>query len=347
MNSPQQLGFGIVGTGMIAGVIANAIARSQGTRLAAVSSRRRENAQTFVADRPGAVAVQGVADLLARPDVGAVYIATPTVAKEEITLAAIAAGKHVLVDKPFLSRASVQRMTDAAAAKGVLFMDATHFVHHPRTAQVQTAGADQSGAPRSLHTAFYFPFSDRANIRFDQTQEPMTALGDMAWYSMRAVVEYLRPAGAITQVRAVPERDPATNAIVRTSGLIAFTSGEVSTFDIGYTADTILMDLQLLGTRGVIAMDDFVLDWATSWAFGIPGNPTGYTHRAGMASRKDITFIPTAAPAAQEVLMMDRFAELAASGDTAARAAYATATLKTQEYLDALWTAAAAAGTAA
>ena len=34
--------------------------------------------------------------------------------------------------------------------------------------------------------------ADRDNIRFDPTQEPMTALGDMAWYSMRAVVEYLR-----------------------------------------------------------------------------------------------------------------------------------------------------------
>lgn len=36
---------------------------------------------------------------------------------------------------------------------------------------------------------FYFPFSDRENIRFDPTDEPMGAVGDMAWYSMRAVVE--------------------------------------------------------------------------------------------------------------------------------------------------------------
>ena len=77
--------------------------------------------------------------LLARPDVDAVYIATPTVAKEEIALAAIAAGKHVLVDKPFVNHASVLRMTQAAAAKGVVFMDATHFVHHPRTAAIRAA----------------------------------------------------------------------------------------------------------------------------------------------------------------------------------------------------------------
>src|SRR2546421_719954 len=161
-------------------------------------------------------------------------------------------------------------MVKAATAKGVAFMDATHFVHHPRTAAIRAATAEKIGSPRSLHTAFYFPFSDRNNIRFDVKQEPMTALGDMAWYAMRAVVEYLRPQGRIMKAVTIPERDPGTTAIVRASGLIAFDGGEVSTFDIGYTAGTILMDLQLLGTTGVIGMDDFVLDWASSFAFTNP-----------------------------------------------------------------------------
>jgi hypothetical protein len=92
----------------------------------------------------------------------------------------------------------------------------------------------------------------------------MTALGDMAWYSMRAVVEYLRPKGRITKVVVAPERDTTTSAIVRASGLIAFEDGRVSTFDVGYTAGTIIMDLELLGTSGVIGIDDFVLDWEGS-----------------------------------------------------------------------------------
>jgi predicted dehydrogenase len=339
MKTPK-LGFGIVGPGMIAGVVADAIAKAENAQLVAVSSRRLENAQSFVAGRPGAVAVQGTEALLSREDVGAVYIATPTVAKEEIALAAIAAGKHVLVDKPFIDRASVLRMTEAAVAKGVVFMDATHFVHHPRTAAIQAASAEKIGAPRSLHTVFYFPFSDRNNIRFDRNQEPMTALGDMAWYSMRAVVEYLRPAGRIAKVVTAPERDPDSDAIVRASGLIAFESGEVSTFDIGYTADTILMDLQLLGTKGVIEMDDFVLDWTGSFPFKNPDIECGYFHRTGMATREEVSFLPTPANTAQEVAMIEDFAELAASASVADRAGYAAASLKTQEYLDALWAAA-------
>jgi predicted dehydrogenase len=335
----NQLGFGIVGTGMIANVIADAIAKSTHAKLTAVSSRRGETAQAFVAKRQGVAAVQGVDDLLSRSDVDAVYVATPTVAKEAIALAAIAAGKHVLVDKPFIDHASVLRMTQAAAAKGVVFMDATHFVHHPRNGAIKAASAENIGSPRSLHTAFYFPFSDRNNIRFDRKQEPMTALGDMAWYSMRAVVEYLRPAGRVTAAVTAPERDPKTNAVVRAAGLIAFESGEVSTFDIGYTADTIVMDLQLLGTTGVIGMDDFVLDWAGSFAFKNPDIKAGYFHRTGMATRKDVTFVPTLANTAQEVAMIENFAELADSGNAAQRAVYADASLKTQEYLDAIWAA--------
>jgi predicted dehydrogenase len=336
----SQLGFGIVGTGLIAGVIADAIAKSTNAKLIAVSSRRIENALSFTAKRQGVAAVQGIDDVLTRSGIDAVYIAIPTAAKEQIALAAIAAGKHVLIEKPFTGHASVLRMTKAAAAKDVAFMDATQFVHHPRTAIVRAASKEKIGSPRSLHTGFYYPFSDRTNIRFDVKQEPMGALGDLAWYSMRAVVEYLRPEGRITTVVTVPERDPETSTVVRASGLIAFDGGEVSTFDIGYTASTAIMDLHLLGTSGVIGMDDFVLDWTDSFAFKNPDIKTGYFHRTGMATRKDATFFPTPANTSQEVAMIETFTELAASGNATRRARYAESSLKTQEYLDAIWMAA-------
>jgi predicted dehydrogenase len=333
----SELEFGIVGPGAIAAVVADAIAKSKNAKLTAVSSRRLENAKNFIAEREGAVAVEGWEALLKRADVGAVYVATPTVAKEEIALAAIAAGKYVLVDKPFANTASVLRMTKAAEAKGVVFMDATHFVHHPRTAAIRAASAEKIGSPKSLHTIFYFPITDRNNIRFDKKQEPMTALGDMAWYSMRAVVEYLRPQGRVTKALTVPELDQKTGAIIRASGLIAFDSGEISTFDIGYTAGTVVMDLELLGTSGFITMDDFVLDWPGSFAFRKPNVPIGYTHRTGMDTRKDAKFISTPANVAQEVSMIEDFAELAASGNAQKRAEYVNASLKTQEYLDAIF----------
>jgi predicted dehydrogenase len=335
-----QLGFGIVGTGMIAGVIADAIVKSTNGKLIAVSGRQPDSAKIFVATRQGVAAVQGLDALLTRKDVNAVYIGTPTAPKEEVALAAIAAGKHVLIEKPFVSYASLLRMTKAAAAKGVTFMDATHFVHHPRTAAIRAGSAEKIGSPRSLHTIFYFPFSDRTNIRYNVKLEPMGALGDMAWYSMRAVVEYLRPKGRITKIVNVAERDSETTTVVRCEGLIAFDSGEVSTFDIGYTAGTAIMDLQLVGTTGTIAMDDFVLDWTDSFAFKNPDIKTGYSYRSGMATRKDVTFVATPSLTSGEVAMMETFAGVVASGDCARRAELVQSALKTQEYLDAIWIAA-------
>jgi predicted dehydrogenase len=335
-----QLGFGIVGTGMIAGVIADAIVKSKNAKLIAVSGRQLGNAQNFVATRQGVAAVRGLDALLTRADVDAVYIGTPTAPKEEIALEAIAVGKHVLIEKPFVSQASVLRMTKAAAAKGVAFMDATHFVHHPRTAAIREASAERIGSPKSLHTTFYFPFSDRTNIRYNVKLEPMGALGDMAWYSMRAVVEYLCPKGRITKTVNVAERDSETGTVVRSEGLIAFDGGEVSTFDIGYTAGTAIMDLQLLGTTGIIAMDDFVLDWTDSFAFKNPDIQTGYSFRTGMVTRKDVTFVPTPSHTSGEVAMIETFAGVVASGNAARRAALAQYALKTQEYLDTVWIAA-------
>ncbi len=337
--SANPFHFGIVGTGMIAGVVAHALAHSTTAQLRAVSSRQLANAQRFVAERPGVKAVEGLEALLSRADIDAVYFAIPSVAKEAGALAAIAAGKHVLVEKPFVSHASAQRMAEAAAAKGVLFMDATHFVHHPRTAAIQAALPARIGPPRTLHTTFYFPFPDGPNIRFDPRQEPLTALGDLGWYSMRAIVEYLRPAGQVSQAVAIASRDPRAGAIMQASGLIAFESGEASTFDVGFTASTVRMDLQLTGTTGVIEMDDFVLDWENSWPFKNPGDQCGYFHRTGMASRHEVTFIATPAPAPAEVSMVENFAALA-RGAEPDRLAFAAATLKTQEYLDAVWQAA-------
>ena len=144
--------------------------------------------------------------MLARADVAAVYIATPTAANEEIALAAIAAGKHVLIDKPFLNHASLLRMTNAAAAKNVAFMDATHFVHHPRTTAIRKASAEKIGAPRSLHTAFSFHFQYGTTTRSELTLIPMEPTGYIRWSSFASLVAALCPYGLSGEASTVRNR---------------------------------------------------------------------------------------------------------------------------------------------
>lgn len=333
----EDIKFGVIGTGMIAGVVSNAIENAENASLLAVSSRSLSKAVSFVSDRKTAIAVEGVDNLLKIPELDVVYVATPTVAKEAIVFAAIAAGKHVLVEKPLPDNAIVKRMIDAAKTAGVVFMDATHFVHHPRNQAIRDAIPDRIGQTKSLHTAFYFPIDDKDNIRYDQTLEPMGALGDMGWYSMRAVVEYLQPKGNLNKAATVAERDEQTGEVKRMSGVIGFESGESATFDIGYTAGTGIMDLNLLGTHGMISMDDFVLDWNNSFVFQESEVKAGFVHRTEMASRKDFAFVETPAEKAADVIMIDRFIELVKHQDIAALNDYADKALKTQQLLDAIW----------
>jgi predicted dehydrogenase len=331
-----KVNIGIIGTGFIATILAPEIQSSKNARLAAVSSRTRAKAQAFVANYPGAVAVEGADQLIARDDVEAVYVATPTSAKEEVASRALAAGKHVLIEKPLHSAESFKRLSALAREKGLVLMDATHFVHHPRTSAMRARLADFIGSPRSLHTMFYFPFSDRENIRFDPTDEPMGAVGDMAWYSMRAVVEYLAP-DVLKDIKVFAERDQQSNAVIRGTGVLKFDAGKTATFDVGYTAGAAVMDLTVAGTSGILTQDDFVLDWKSGFGFDNPDIPTGFVHCSGMATREDFAFIETPSERSQHGLMIENFADLIRNGNAAEREKWLETTAKTQGILDAIW----------
>src|SRR5260370_42030535 len=88
----SQLRFGIVGTGMIAGFIADAIDKSTNAKLIAVSGRQIDTAQSFVAKRQGVAAVQSLDGLLARAGVDPAYIGIPTAPQEENSPPALGGG---------------------------------------------------------------------------------------------------------------------------------------------------------------------------------------------------------------------------------------------------------------
>lgn len=121
MTHASPIGFGIIGTGMIAGYHAQAIAGTTGARLVGCWGRQEARARAL-ADRHGApCATTDLAALLARPDLHAVCITTPSGAHLEPALAAIRAGKHVVVEKPLeISVARADALLHAAAAAGVV-----------------------------------------------------------------------------------------------------------------------------------------------------------------------------------------------------------------------------------
>jgi predicted dehydrogenase len=111
--------WGIVGTGAVARLFAGALARVPGARLAAVASRAPERAAGF-----GAGVAADAGALAASPEVDVVYVATPHHRHEADALAAIAARKPVLCEKPLApDAAAAARIAEAARAAGVFAME--------------------------------------------------------------------------------------------------------------------------------------------------------------------------------------------------------------------------------
>lgn len=97
----REIGFAIVGCGMIARFHARALAEISGARIAALVSRRTESAERLKAElQLASPCFASFDDALRQPGVDAVIICTPSGAHLEPAVAAASAGKHVVVEKP-------------------------------------------------------------------------------------------------------------------------------------------------------------------------------------------------------------------------------------------------------
>jgi len=131
-----------------------AIAASPGARLVAVASER---AAAAVAERFGAArAYDAYAALLDDPEVEAVYVPLPNSLHREWTERAVAAGKHVLCEKPLApSVADAAAMAASAEAAGVVLLEAYMTPFHPRTAAAAAlVGSGRLGELRFARAIF-------------------------------------------------------------------------------------------------------------------------------------------------------------------------------------------------
>ena len=322
-----HLRWGFVGTGLIANSMANVLKAVDFGTLVAVSSRRMETANTF-ADRYGVEhRFDSWAEMCASDVVDAIYVATPTSVREEICIEAAANGKHVLGEKPFASAESVRRIAATCRKNGVGFMDGTHFVHHPRTADIKSRTGELVGWPWSLDSAFQFNQPDRNNIRYNRELEPMGAIGDAGWYNMRAAVEYLSPGIEAESVSAYLRRDKQTGAAISGSGTILFNDGSTTTWNCGFDSGAVIQDIRLTGGKGVITLDNFLSQDRDGSA--------SYTHKSGGWGRGKAETIRVESELPGAALMFADFAYMVS--DEAWRDRSIAATENTQRWLDAIW----------
>ena len=194
--------WGIIGPGRIAALVAEDLALVDGGHLHAVASRSRERAETFAARHGARVAHGSYGDLIADPDVDAVYVATPHRQHHAIAMAAIAAGKHVLVEKAFTcTLAGAREVVTAARGAGVFCMEAMWTRFQPAIVRARELVADGAiGEVRAVRADLGLrqPF-DPSDRLWDPVQGG-GALLDLGVYTVSFVQSVLREPPIATEV---------------------------------------------------------------------------------------------------------------------------------------------------
>jgi predicted dehydrogenase len=149
----------MVGTGLMLDLIGRDLMTTENVDLRVLVSRTAERAATKAAAFGIPEHSADYEAVLARPDIDVVYIATPHTSHFEQAMAALDAGKHVLVEKPMTTDAAHTRELCAAArARGLFAMEAMWTAFNPAIVELRRRLADGViGDVHLLHANFCFP----------------------------------------------------------------------------------------------------------------------------------------------------------------------------------------------
>ena len=159
--------LGLLSTANINRAILAGAAKTGRVDVVAVASRDAGRADAYAAEHGIATAHGSYEALLADPDVDAVYISLPNGMHHEWTMHALAAGKHVLCEKPYTRHPhEAEEAFDAADAAGLVLAEAFMYRHHPQTATVARLVADGAiGRLCAVKATFTFPLRDLSDVR--------------------------------------------------------------------------------------------------------------------------------------------------------------------------------------
>jgi predicted dehydrogenase len=201
--------------GIAVSAVLPAIAKSNNGSVVAIASRDPHRARKVGRDYSGAQVADSYDALLADPRVDAVYIPLVNSVHKEWTLRALAAGKHVLCEKPLAMNAvEAEEMAVAAASTGKHLMEAFMYRFHPRTRRFVEALRD----PMYVHASFGFTLAGKTNYRF-QAALGGGALLDVGCYVVGVSRWVLgEPSNVLARSRMIGGVDLTTSALLEFGG---------------------------------------------------------------------------------------------------------------------------------
>jgi predicted dehydrogenase len=194
------VGIAVVGAGYWGpNLIRNAL-HCPATRLAGVCDLDLDRARSVVGDQIAVEPTNDIEKLLVDPDVEAVAIATPAATHLPLAMAAIEAGKHVLIEKPLASSyAEGLALTRAAEKQGVLLMCDHTYCYTPAVQRIREL----------VHTGVLgeIQFVDSIRINLGLVQRDVNVLWDLAPHDL-SILDFVLPDGCTPLAVAAHGADP-------------------------------------------------------------------------------------------------------------------------------------------
>jgi predicted dehydrogenase len=201
-NDPElrPVAIAIVGAGYWGRNLVRNALQSPATRLTAVCDADISRATGLAGSFNGVEAVDDVARVLDDPSVEAVVVATPPATHLEVAMAAIEAGKHVLVEKPLASSyAEGRALVVAAEKRGVVLMCDHTYCYTPAVQRIREL----------LHSGVLgeLQFVDSVRINLGLVQRDVNVLWDLAPHDL-SILDFILPDGCMPLAVAAQGADP-------------------------------------------------------------------------------------------------------------------------------------------
>jgi predicted dehydrogenase len=252
-----ELRIGVLGAARIApNALVRPARRVPGAVVAAVAARDPRRAEAF-AHKHGIGRVHSSYDeLLADPTIDAVYNPLPNALHAEWTVKALNAGKHVLCEKPFTSNeAEAREVAAAAAASGLVVMEAFHYRYHALAEKMREIAHDgRLGKTTKVQTWMCFPLPRFADIRYSYELGGGTTMDCCyAVHALRLVGPGEPAVVAANAKLRSPEVDRAMEVTYRFGG--GATGQSIASM---WSGRLFRFALRVTGTRGRMSVRNFI-----------------------------------------------------------------------------------------
>ena len=258
----RPLAIGILGAARITPPALIDPAAHTGDRLVAVAARDRSRSEAFAAEHGIGRVHETYQDVIDDPDVEVIYNPLPNGLHGPWNLRALAAGKHVLSEKPSASTGEeALQVHEAVQASGVRFMEAFHYRYHPVIGRMlELAGNGEIGEVEHVEVVMGFPLDNPADPRwdFDLAGGAMMDLGCYALHGLRTLGTALGGEPEVRAATAIPrESDPRVDAEL--SADLGFPSGATAHFRSSFVLPEMTFTMHIRGSTGEALAHNFVV----------------------------------------------------------------------------------------